>query len=91
MKNPARLIRRRGCETVLIRTRYGVLPTTTTTRTTTTAAVCTVSRSVCSNVVRVMVFLSTLFSIVFTSYLYLKKHNLYKLTTDFFALFLITL
>ncbi len=58
MKNPARLMRRRGCETMLIRTRYGALPTTTTTRTPTTAAMCAVSRRLCSRVVMIMGYLS---------------------------------
>ncbi|WP_428838604.1 hypothetical protein [Proteus hauseri] len=43
---------------MLIRTRYGALPTTTTTRTTTTAAMCAVSRRPCSRVVMIMGYLS---------------------------------
>ncbi|HID7803950.1 hypothetical protein [Proteus mirabilis] len=43
---------------MLIRTRYGALPTTTTTRTTTTAAMCAVSRRVCSRVAMIMGYLS---------------------------------
>ncbi|HIE5768574.1 MULTISPECIES: hypothetical protein [Proteus] len=43
---------------MLIRTRYGALPTTTTTRTTTTAAMCAVSRRLCSRLVMIMGYLS---------------------------------